>query len=89
MIQCLQDIALQGGLPHEGDVLLTRARHRDAFQKTVDAISQATESLKEDMSQEFVTLDLRSALNALGEIIGETTADDILNNIFSEFCIGK
>ena len=89
LVRCLQDVVLQGGFPHEGDVLLTRVRHRDAFQKTVVAISQAIESLKTNMSQEFVALDLRSALNTLGEIVGETTADDILNHIFSEFCIGK
>jgi tRNA modification GTPase len=41
------------------------------------------------MSQEFIVVDLRAALDALGEITGQTTTDDILNRIFSEFCIGK
>ena len=41
------------------------------------------------MAAEFVAVDLRAAINALGEIIGETTTDDILDRIFKEFCIGK
>jgi tRNA modification GTPase len=41
------------------------------------------------MSPEFVALDVRAALDAVGEVIGKTVTDDILNKIFSEFCIGK
>jgi tRNA modification GTPase len=41
------------------------------------------------MSGEFISVDLRNAENSLGEIIGKVTSDDILNNIFSKFCIGK
>jgi tRNA modification GTPase len=53
------------------------------------SIRHAEQSLGESMSQEFLVVDLRIALDALGEITGQTTADDILNRIFSEFCIGK
>lgn len=89
LIDKLKHLVLGGGLPNEGDVLLTRERHRSRFQQTVAAIEEAQSSLDQDMSQEFVTMDLRKALHLLGEIVGETTADDILNNIFSRFCIGK
>ena len=46
-------------------------------------------SVERGMAAEFVAVDLRAAVNALGEIIGETTTDDILDRIFKEFCIGK
>jgi tRNA modification GTPase len=46
-------------------------------------------SLKDGTSAEFISVDLRSGLNSLGEITGDVTTDEILNNIFSKFCIGK
>jgi tRNA modification GTPase len=49
----------------------------------------ALKSLEQGMSGDLVAVDLRAGLNHLGEIIGEVTTDDILNNIFSKFCIGK
>ena len=49
----------------------------------------AVESLKGNMSGEFISLDLRKAEKDLAEIIGEVINEDILNNIFSKFCIGK
>ena len=49
----------------------------------------AEKSAEEKMSGEFISVDLRTAENSLAEIIGVVTTDDILNNIFSKFCIGK
>ena len=49
----------------------------------------ATESLRGNMSGEFIALDLRKAEKDLAEIIGELTNEEILNNIFSKFCVGK
>jgi tRNA modification GTPase len=52
-------------------------------------LKQAREILENSAGIEFMAVDLRSCLNALGEIVGETTPDDLLGQIFSEFCIGK
>ena len=46
-------------------------------------------SLQNDLSSEYISLDVRNAIDALGEITGEVTTDDILSEIFSSFCIGK
>ena len=46
-------------------------------------------SINEGLTGEYISVDLRNAENSLGEIIGEVTSDDILNNIFMKFCIGK
>jgi len=69
--------------------LLTRARHRDAL-KSVSSILNSLISAPEKLSHgELVALDLREALDLLGQVTGETTPDDILDLIFSQFCIGK
>lgn len=70
-------------------VIITNVRHRDALISSMHSLKRAKLSLSKGMSQDFIAVDLRDALNYLGEIIGLTTPDDILNNIFSKFCIGK
>ncbi len=73
----------------EGSITLTNARHRDVLVRSLESLKLALQSTKLNLSDEFIVVDLRSALNSIGEIIGETTTDDILNKIFSSFCIGK
>jgi tRNA modification GTPase len=70
-------------------VIVTRARHKEALLQAQESIKKVVESLNSKMSEEFLALDLKAALDNLGEIIGETTSEDILDKIFSEFCIGK
>ena len=73
----------------QGQVLVANARHAEALQLSLDALSQAEGHLKEALSGELVAYDLRSALEYLGSITGEIVADDLLGSIFSSFCIGK
>jgi tRNA modification GTPase len=72
-----------------GDVILSSLRHKEALLKAQEGLKRAKISLDQGMSYEFVALDLRVALDSIGEIIGKTVTDDILNKIFSEFCVGK
>jgi tRNA modification GTPase len=72
-----------------GDVMLSSLRHKEALLKAEEGLKKAMTSLDQGMSYEFVALDLRIALDSIGEIIGKTVTDDILNKIFSEFCVGK
>lgn len=69
--------------------IITNLRHKTALEKTKKALENLEGSLKNEMSEEFLAVDLRAALNALGEITGETATEDILNRIFEEFCVGK
>ncbi|RMD89921.1 MAG: tRNA uridine-5-carboxymethylaminomethyl(34) synthesis GTPase MnmE, partial [Calditrichaeota bacterium] len=71
------------------EVLITNIRHKNALENALEAINRAMKSLQNGYSSEFVAVDLRAALNYLGEIIGEVTTEDILGHIFSNFCIGK
>jgi tRNA modification GTPase len=89
----LQNVILNkifsGNIPSPEEMFLSNTRHIDAIRRAKESMERAISSIKQNLSGEFVAVDLRSALDALGEITGETTTDDILNRIFNEFCIGK
>jgi tRNA modification GTPase len=70
-------------------VLISSLRHKNALIRAEKSLSLAIDSLKKKMSPEFVALDVKSSLDAIGEVVGKTVTDDILNKIFSDFCIGK
>lgn len=70
-------------------VAVSRARHRDALVRGLDALERFRGNLAAGVSHELLPIDLRDALDAVGSVTGETTADDVLDLIFSSFCIGK
>ncbi|WP_073062361.1 tRNA uridine-5-carboxymethylaminomethyl(34) synthesis GTPase MnmE [Fodinibius roseus] len=70
-------------------LLVTSSRHRDALQKARQNVQSALQALDQGMTGDFLSIDLRSALKDLGTITGEITNEDILDSIFSRFCIGK
>ena len=72
---------------HSG--ILTNTRQIAAVTKATQSVSRALKSLNDGMGYEFTAFDLKEASTALEEIIGKVTSDDILNNIFANFCIGK
>ncbi len=65
------------------------ARHEDALRRGREGTGRAIEALRDGLSLELAALDLRIALQAVGEIVGQTTTDDLLDVLFSEFCLGK
>ena len=71
------------------DVMVTNIRHVEALEKTRDSLEKVLLSLDSEMTSDFVAIDIRQALYHLGEITGEVSTDDLLENIFSKFCIGK
>ena len=71
------------------DNLLTNSRHFEALQKTLGAIDEVKTAVHEELPGDLLAIDLRQALHHLGEITGSVTTDDLLGNIFSNFCIGK
>ena len=72
----------------ETETLVTNVRHLEALQKTVEAISRILDGM-DTVTSDFLAMDIKQALHYLGEITGEITTDDLLENIFSKFCIGK
>jgi tRNA modification GTPase len=70
-------------------VIITNERHYSALLKAKQSLISALDSLRKGESEEFIAVDLRTAIDSIGEIIGLVTTEEILNNIFSKFCIGK
>jgi tRNA modification GTPase len=70
-------------------VLVSSARHQDALRRAAAQLAAAEETLESGIALDFVSIDLRTALETLGEVTGETADTDLLDRIFSEFCIGK
>jgi tRNA modification GTPase len=69
--------------------VMINSRHQDALRRGREAAVQTVEALRNNLTLELVAMDLRIAVNAVGEIVGHTTTEDLLDSIFSQFCIGK
>ena len=70
-------------------IIITNLRHKIAIQAAYDSLGNALKSMETNQPVEITAIDLREALDRIGEIVGAVTTDDILNRIFSDFCIGK
>ena len=72
-----------------GSVIVTNARHYEALSKTSESLVRVEEGLASGIPEDLIAIDIRQAVHYLGEITGEITTDEILGNIFRNFCIGK
>ena len=72
-----------------GDVVVTNVRHYEALTRALKEIKEVKHSLELGLSGDLVSEHLRAAIHHLGEIVGEVTNDEVLGNIFANFCIGK
>ncbi len=72
-----------------GGIVVTRARHHAALRRGSEAADRAAQALREALPLEVVAAEVQLALEALADLVGETSPDDVLDVIFSEFCIGK
>jgi tRNA modification GTPase len=79
---------MEQGISEAGEQI-TKLRHKKALESALEALRRAERSFQIPMSLEFVTPDLRAALEAMNELTGEVYSEDLLDVIFSEFCIGK
>lgn len=73
----------------EEDTIVTNARHYEALTKAYEAIERVQSGMEEHISGDFLAQDIRECLHFLGEITGEISTDEVLGNIFKNFCIGK
>jgi tRNA modification GTPase len=72
-----------------GDTIVTNARHYDSLTKALEEIKKVQQGLQENLSGDLLAIDIRQALYYFGEITGQVTNDELLGNIFANFCIGK
>ncbi len=81
--------ALGTDIDCRSDAIISNMRHKCSLEKAASFISQAKDGILNNLSPELIAVDLNDALASLGEIAGKTASDDILEQIFSHFCIGK
>lgn len=84
----IRNTVMQGGREHAPEVTIN-LRHKTALSKAEAALKRFDAGCGDGLSAEFLALELREALDAVGEVVGATTPEDILNRIFNDFCIGK
>jgi len=89
LLELLKEKSLGSNSFTEKSAVINNVRHFDALSKAKVDLLEAIDSLSKNFSGEFISVNLRAAEDSLGEIIGKVTTDDILDNIFHKFCIGK
>ena len=87
--QLLEQMFFHGEIRSEDEVVITSMRHKEALCEAYDSLKMVQKSLEDDMPEDFYSIDLMSAYASLGRIIGEEVGDDLVNEIFSKFCMGK
>ena len=88
-LKTVKEMFFHGDIVYHDEVYITNARHKEALQDAYDSLIQVHKSIEDRMPEDFYTIDLMSAYEKLGLIIGESVEDDLVNEIFSKFCMGK
>ena len=85
----LKDMFFQGELSFNDEVYITNMRHKEAIQNAYESMKLVEVSILDGMPEDFFSIDLMNAYKSLGIVIGEEIEDDLANEIFSKFCMGK
>ena len=78
-----------GVISFNDEVYITNIRHKTALADALSSLKKVEESIESQMPEDFFTIDLMDAYESLGSITGETIGEDLVNEIFSKFCMGK
>jgi tRNA modification GTPase len=89
LAQRMAEIVLTGAVDRSGATVVANARQQEALGRAQAAVAAAADHLEVNTGLELAALEMRAALNALGEIVGQVTTEDLLDRIFGQFCIGK
>ena len=76
-------------IENSGDTVVTNMRHYEFLSQALMSLGEVEKGLENDISGDLLSIDLRKAIDSIGEITGQITNDEMLGNIFSNFCIGK
>lgn len=85
----IQDMFFAGRIAVNDEIYISNQRHKEALVEAYDSLKMVQKSLEDEMPEDFYSIDLMSAYAALGRIIGEEVGEDLVNEIFSKFCMGK
>ena len=89
MEQAMTELVFSGQVVASDTPLVSNPRHKQALQQALEHVQAALEADSAGSPVDLIAIDVTGAVNALGEITGETATDDLLEVIFSEFCVGK
>ena len=79
----------EGQLEFNDEIYITNMRHKTALMNAKESLMQVEMSIEQEMPEDFYSIDLMNAYEELGFIIGESLEEDLVNEIFREFCMGK
>ena len=89
MEQILKEMFFEGKISFNDEIYITNVRHKTALNNAYEALKKVKESIDMGMPEDFYSIDLMDAYEELGSITGETIGEDLVNEIFSKFCMGK
>lgn len=87
--EVLKNMFYEGKIQFNDEIYITNVRHKAAIMEGLESLQQVKTSILNGMPEDFYSIDLMNAYQVLGQIIGETVEEDLVNKIFSEFCMGK
>ena len=87
--ETIRNMFFEGKLRHNNELVVTNLRHKEALQDALNSLQLVEQSIEDGMPEDFYSIDLTSAYASLGKIIGEEVDEDVVNEIFSKFCMGK
>lgn len=87
--ETIKKMFFRGEISFDDEVYITNARHKTALEEALESLKMVGESIETGMSEDFFSIDLMSAYESLGKIVGESVGEDLVNEIFSRFCVGK
>ena len=85
----IKELFLSGEIDFNDEVMITNVRHKTAMSEVLKSLSLVKQSIEDQMPEDFYSIDLMNAYEQLGTIIGESLEDDLVNEIFNKFCMGK
>ncbi|CDA28076.1 tRNA uridine-5-carboxymethylaminomethyl(34) synthesis GTPase MnmE [Eubacterium sp. CAG:156] len=85
----IRDLFYEGKVKYNDELYITNARQKESLINAKNSIEEVIKSVENDMPEDFYSIDLMDAYTYLGQIIGESVEDDLVNEIFSKFCMGK
>ena len=85
----IKEFILDQSISSNNELLITNERHKERIHEAIESLNLVMDSIDNNMPEDFMTIDLMSAYASLGEIIGEEISEDLANEIFSKFCMGK
>ncbi len=85
----IKDMFFHGDISFNNEVYITNMRHKEAIDNAYESLKLVKKSLEDNMPEDFYSIDLMNAYTSLGYVIGEEVGEDLVNEIFSKFCMGK